>query len=64
MRPGSWAVAAKRPSVTARKLSSRCGRPVTMKEKGCGERKLEARRKVRQVSGPVGILLFRIFVVV
>ena len=39
MRPGSWAVAAKRPFVTARKLSSLCGRPVTMKEKGRGERK-------------------------
>ena len=36
MRPGSWAVAAKRLVVTARKLSSH---PVTVKDKGCGERK-------------------------
>ena len=39
MRPGSWAVCAKRPLVRARKLSSHRGRAVTMKEKGCGERK-------------------------
>ena len=33
------AVAAKRPSVTARKLSCDRGRAVTVKEKGCGERR-------------------------
>ena len=65
MRPGSWVVA-KRPSVTARKNSSRRGRAVT-KEKGWGERnssKEESGTGLCGLGGLVGILLLRIFVVV
>ena len=66
-RSGSWLLLPRGPFVTARKLSSHRERAVTIKEKGCGERsrsKEESGTGLCGLSGLVGILLLRMFVVV
>ena len=67
MRPGGCAVAAKWPLCHSKMaLSSHRGRAVTTKGEGHGERKWKKGGSVtglRRLSGPVGILLFRVFVV-
>ena len=67
MRLGNWVVAAKRPFVTARKLSSHRGRAVTLKENGCCERnrsREESGTGLCRLSEIACILLLRIVVVV